>query len=538
MLFLRHLLKDTMNKKNTIHVIPLIFVTALAMIIGVRYLNEPPAYIHAWSQADNYSLAIGFTHNGGDLFHPQTLIYNKQQKGYDDPLSLVTACDFPLHHWVAGSLMSLTGTTQPWVFRGLTLLVAILGLWALYLLAFVLTNSRTKALLASAITATAPSFAYYSSSFLPTVPSLSFAIGGLLLYALHIQRDKLWMLYASILLLTLAMMTRASFAVPWVAVACFHILRLFRKEARLRTTWQPFFAGALLFAAWWLWNAHLRQEYGSLFLASLLPVKSIEEAKYVLQNVHDRWRFHYFQRVHHWLFVLAAAGALAVGLMKRKGIWQKTGKLSLWWLMAIWLFGELLFVMAMSRQFCDHDYYFLDSLFLPIVITLVGLLGLLPNPTQGWSRLMMAIAVAFLSVVMTDEACHMQQVRRSEGVEAFQTAVRYKHANQMLETAGLNSRDLRFLTLFSYPQNTPFVMMDREGYAVMWTDPEVVSHALTFDYDYILVEDEVYRREFEKAPFQVLPRLKRIGGNGEISVCTLEDSVLHPTAEHFFESAK
>ena len=129
----------------------------------------------------------------------------------------------------------------------------------------------------------------------------------------------------------------------------------------------------------------------------------------------------------------------------------------------------------------------------------------------------------------------MQRERRREGVEALETAVRYKNANQMLEKAGFGSQELRFLTLFSYPQNTPFVMMNREGYAVMWTDPKVVAHALTFDYDYILVEDEVYRREFEEAPFQVLPRLKRLAGNGEISVCTLSDSVLHSTADHFFE---
>ena len=128
----------------------------------------------------------------------------------------------------------------------------------------------------------------------------------------------------------------------------------------------------------------------------------------------------------------------------------------------------------------------------------------------------------------------MQKVRRLEGVDALKTAVRYKNANLMLDKAGIALRDLRFLTLFSYPQNTPFVMMNREGYAVMWNDTDVVAHALTFDYDYILVEDEVYRREFDAAQY-ILPRLQRLAGDGELSVCTLSDSVLHPDAEHFFE---
>ena len=188
----------------------------------------------------------------------------------------------------------------------------------------------------------------------------------------------------------------------------------------------------------------------------------------------------------------------------------------------------------MSQQYADHDYYFLDSFYLPIVMSFAGLLGVLPNPSKRWGKIAVLAAVLVLAGFMTVEACNKQKERRLEGVEALNTAVRYKNANRMLDETGYGSEDLRFLTLFSYPQNTPFVMMDREGYAVMWNDTAVVAHALTFDYDYILVEDEVYRREFDAAPY-ILPRLQRLGGNGELSVCVLSDSVLHPNADHFFE---
>jgi len=201
---------------------------------------------------------------------------------------------------------------------------------------------------------------------------------------------------------------------------------------------------------------------------------------------------------------------------------------------AIWMLGEVLFALAMSQQYADHDYYFLDSFYLPIVMSFAGLLSLLPNPSKQWVRVAALAVVLAFTAYMTVVACRMQRVRRQEGVEALTTAIRYKNANRMLSETGYGLKDLRFLTLFSYPQNTPFVMMNREGYAVMWNDTDVVAHALTFDYDYILVEDEVYRREFDAALY-ILPRLQRLAGNGEISVCTLSDSVLHPTADHFFE---
>jgi len=523
------------TKSFRLHILPLAVIAAVAIVVGARYLNEPPAFIHAWAQSDNYSIALGFQHNGGDLFHPQTLIFNKQQKGFNDPVSLVTGCDFPLHHWLVSGLMSLTGSRQPWVFRGFTLAISIFGLWALYLLAHVLTGSRAKSLLTAAFTATAPSFAYYSSSFLPTAPALALAMGGLLLYALHLRDGKTWPLYGGILLLTLSMMTRTSFAVLWVAVACFQILRILRHEASLRESWLPFAIGTAAFAAWWLWSLHLRNKYGSLFLGSLLPVRSLEDAKEILHNLYHRWRLHFFQHAHYALLTVAAIGATIMLMVRKKSTTPDRKKLSLWWLLSIWVFGELLFVAAMSQQFMHHDYYFLDSLFLPTVLFLILTLGNLPNPSQKWSQIASLLLLLALTTWMTFEACEMQKVRRTEGVEAYQTAIRYQNANKMLEENGFGSRDLRFMTLFSYPQNTPFVMMDREGFAVMWNDPKVVAHALTFDFDYILVEDNIFRQLFGEAP--ILSRLQRLAGNGEISVCALSDSARHTSSEQFFNES-
>ena len=516
------------------HILPLLVIAAVTIYISAQYLNEPPGYIHAWTQADNYSLALGFRHNGGDFFHPQTMIYNKQQYGFDDPESLVTGCDLPLHHYLVAVLMGITNSTEPWVFRGFTLAVAILGLWALYLLAFVLTRSRAKSLLVATLTATAPAYAYYRASFLPTVPALSLAMGGLLLYVLHLRDGKTWTLYVSLLLLTLSMMERTSFAVLWIAVAGFQFLRILRKETTFRISWLPFFAGAVLFAGWWFWNMHLRNEYGSLFLASLLPVTTWDNARCVFEGMRDHWRFHYFQRLQYWLYVGTAAAMVVTLIVKRKTKPTDRKPLSLWWLLAIWMFGELLFTVAMFEQFMYHDYYFLDSLFLPIVMLLVGMLAMLPDIEKQWGRVVSLLVVLALTGFMTAKACYMQVERRKEGVEAFETAMRYKHAYRMVDKAGFKSREIKYMTLFSYPQNTPFVMMNMEGYSVMWTDPEVVNHALTFDYDYILVEDEVYRREFEGSKY-ILSRLKRIAGDGEISLCELSDTVIHATADHFFQ---
>ena len=383
------------------------------------------------------------------------------------------------------------------------------------------------------MTATAPSFAYYSSSFLPSIPALALAMGGLLFYVLHLRDSKRWMLYVSLLLLTLAMMERTSFAVLWVAVAAFQLLRILRKEATFKSSWFPFFLGALFFAAWWLWSAHLRHENGSLFLASLLPVHSWEEARFVFQNMHDRWRFHYFQRSQHWLYVVLAAAVVVTLIVKGKTPRKEGRTLSLWWLLAIWLFGEILFAIAMFEQYIDHDYYFLDSFFLPIVFMIVLLLAKLPDIKGKIATAASTVVVVALATVMTWQAIEMQELRRKEGVEALQTAVAYKSANRMFKAAGVGD-NVSMLALFAYPQNTPFCMMDREGFVVMWNDTTVVNHALTFPFDVVVIEDNSFRRYFDEAP--VLGRLHRIAGNDTLSLCSLADSVENKTTEDFFRN--
>ena len=503
----------------------------IALAISAKHLNEPPAYIHAWSQADNYSLALGFL-KGGDLLHPQTLIFNKQQNDNEIPLTTTTACDLPLHHYIVSLLMRLTGSTQPWVFRGWTLTVVIVGLWLLYVLAWVLTHSRLWALLVTAVCATAPSFAYYSTAFLPTVPALVCAIAGLTAYVLHLRFEPQggkW-LWVALAMLTLSMLQRTSLAVLWIAVACFHFLRLLRKETSWRRTWLPFATGAVVFVAYYLWNSHLRNENGSLFLASILPAHNSEHALDILQDVHDRWRFHYFQRSQHWLAVLLIVAVVVLEIMRRNP--KHEGPISLWWLVAIWFFGELLFVVAMSAQFRDHDYYFLDSLFLPIVFSMALLTAELPALKGRAVQMAGGTAVVALVVLMTFQAIRMQDVRRQEGVEALNTAVAYKSANRLLAQAGVDD-NAHLLALFAYPQTTPFCMMNREGYVVMWTNPEVVAHALTFPYDYIIIEDNSFRECFNEAP--VLSRLQRLAGNGLLSLCLLSDSTLNPTPDIFFQ---
>src|SRR5580693_7407425 len=99
------------NKK----IIPLL-VLVLLIFSAFLYHNTItlfPAFIHSWSQADRYALALGFLNNGFDFFHPQT--FNWMVQGG------ITRVDFPINEYIIAIMMKLLGTTSYAVFRIYTL---------------------------------------------------------------------------------------------------------------------------------------------------------------------------------------------------------------------------------------------------------------------------------------------------------------------------------------------------------------------------------------------------------------------------------
>ena len=167
---------ELFNKRSWI--IALIFIVLVGLFVQYPYMNEFPSFIHAWSQSDRYAISLGFVNNDLDLFYPETFIYNKQfPHGWNYAFdNTITSVDFPILEYVVAVIMKITGNTSPWIFRTCTMLVALLGMFFLYKLAFLLTKDWIKSLLVTAVAMTSPVYAYYFNGFIPGIPALTFAI--------------------------------------------------------------------------------------------------------------------------------------------------------------------------------------------------------------------------------------------------------------------------------------------------------------------------------------------------------------------------
>lgn len=512
------------NKPLVTLLFAMLFIVAAGLFIEWDYLNEYPSHIHAWAEQDHYALSMGFLNNGFNFLQPETMIYNKQFPGwwkeaYD---STVTSAGFPIHEYFAALLMKLFGTTSPWVFRVWTLLWSFLGLGFLYKISYRLTNDGAKSLLVTGIALTSPVMAYYLNGFLPGVPALSLSIMGLWYYLNYLEEPQRWRFYHSILFLTLATLIRTTFAIALITVLCFEMWRILRKESTFLDKLPAVLISLCVYLVSFFWNRHLTQMHGTIFLNQLLPPESWQDAKELLSEAHHNWRFHYFQRLHYWLFLVFAILAVALALYRALGKRSpqpktlKKKNLSIWWLPLIQLFGCVLFTIAMMQQIQYHDYYFIDTFFLPLLLVLILMLQNLPKPTHklvlGGETLLALVLLA----LMSKNALDMQVSRRQSENYALLSYNNYQDSDLLLDSLGI-ATDAKVLCLYGYAQNGPFLQMKRKGFIVMEDKDELLDAAFQFPFDCVVIENEKLDTFYNKRE-SLFNRLKKIGSNDKISV--------------------
>ncbi|MBO5811379.1 MAG: glycosyltransferase family 39 protein [Bacteroidales bacterium] len=515
---------EQLNKKG--YFIALIFIILSGLFIQWSYMNEFPSFIHAWSQTDRYAIALGFVNNDLDFFHPETFIYNKQfpHKWSIPHETTITSVDFPILEYIVAIIMKISGDTSPWIFRMCSLIVAFIGMFFLYKLTFIITKDWIKSVFVVAVAMTSPVYAYYYNGFIPGIPALTFMIIAFYCYLKYLNDNEKKSSIITIVFCTLSVLVRSSFAVAYVALLGFEFLRILRKETSFVNKIVPVMISFIIILSYYLWNGHLEADNGTLFLGELMPAKNWEDFVYRITMMKNNWLYHYFTNIHYWIFAFIIVASLIFciyNFFKRKNddvASEKTATLSLWWLCGILLLGDFCFMVAMVKQFPDHDYYFIDSFFLPILLLLILLLDKLPkvsNYKQGFFALLLSVLLIFF---MLKDVKEMQIERRAEwhGRDSERTIKNYKGSEQYLDSLNI-SKDAKILTLYAYPQNAAFIMMNRKGYTAMFDKHDMVKNGLTFDYDYLIIENEILKKKLKENK-EFLSDLEYYSDNGKITV--------------------
>ncbi len=499
----------------------IIILVVLGFVLQWKYLNEFPSHIHAWAQSDRYALALGFNRNEFDFFRPQTYVFNHQFPGSHQfaNKSTITAVDFPIHDYMAALLMNLFGSTSPWCFRLYILAYSLIGLFFLYKTCDLLLNNKIISILIVIFAATSRVFVYYQAGFLPSVPSVSNAFIAVYFYLNYLKTQSRKSFCWSIFFFTLGALSRLPFAILLVAIIIFEAFHsIIHRKADL-WKWVVFFISILFIGLYFLYNYHLQNKYGSIFLNYALPPRNFEEFRILLKLILMKWTYFYFTKVHYLVFLILILATLILIFARKKALQQIHKQLLV--IFSLFIAGNVIYSILMIQQFPAHDYYFLDTFYLPCILLLVILVSILTG-AHKLLKFPIIIILVLACILIIPRVVKTQEMRRLTGNwDHTETTIRnFMDSKAFLASANVPDA-AKILVIDAYAPNIPFILMNRTGFAVLTTSRKNIIEALKWDFDYIVIQNEFLLSEVVSNYPELIDRIERLSGNGKITLYRL-----------------
>ncbi len=497
--------------------IALCVIGLVSFLVQIPALNEFPQYIHSWAQCDRYALALGFIDNGEDFFHPQTYVMNNQFPGeFMVPReTTITSVDFPIHDYLVSWVMQMAQTTEPWCFRVYVLLYAIAGLYFLGKLTALLTPCLTRRLFVVLFALSSPVFLYYQAGFLPTIPSLANAMIGLYYFVYFLKTERRKFFYLCLFFVTLAALARLPFAILLVAIGCFEAFYVLKTKRFEGYKVLSFVTAIACISGYYLYNGYLREHYGSLFLNYIIPATSFSDFAEFTKTALKKWSFQYFNILSYVIFAVAVLVGTYHTLRDRKSMTALEKQFL--FLTVILLGGCGLYYILMCYQFMNHDYYFLDTFYLPLVALFLFFVVKWPSFSFPRAKLCGALSLlVFVPVFLFSREALQERIALFSDSERS-TAANYKHADRLLDSLKV-PKEARLLVFGNDGSNNAFILLKRKGFVIIEPDSAKIATALQWPYDYIVADDEgMISQVYAHSP-GIIHRLVKAGGNGRISV--------------------
>jgi hypothetical protein len=479
-------------------------------------LNLFPSHVHAWTQSDRYALTIGYLDNGFGLFKPSTpnLWPKYPPETMPEKLEGITKADLPLTEYLAAKLMWIAGTRHPLFHRGLNLLFSLAGLMLLFALMLRMKAALPMAWLAVSFALLSPVYAYYLDGFIPGIPAMGITLAAYYFFYRYSETGKTSLFAFSIGLVTLAALIRPPMLMALPALALVSTFNFGRKN--IGKVLLISVVGLTIFGLFQLHNHHLAANYGSLFISRLMPAGSFAELLELMLQSIGNWKLEYFSYVQYLVMVFA----VLLLLIFRRSL-PNTPRFALLIAASMHLAAATAYFVVMAKQFPDHDYYFLESFFLPLVlITAVGLS--LPQANNMFRKLMFGLAFVLTSWLMADAALASREKRYTTQPWDMTETTRqlFDGSAGWLDENGI-ARDAKVLVLDSYTTNVPLLMMERKGFTVINTTRENLQISLDLPFDYVAVANRSLPADVLRNLPQLSAWLVPVANNGRIGLYRL-----------------
>ena len=308
--------------------------TKLVIVIGIFavgarliFINQPYIDHWSWRQSDVAAIARNFLQNGFRFGYPQ-IDWAGNAPGY-------VGTEFPILPFIAAVCYKFAGVHE-WIGRIQAVILFAVSLPFFFLLVREIFGS-TPAVWASFFYCFTPLNIFAGRSFMPDVPSLSFAIVGLYFFLRWVQHDGSWSFFFAATAISLSLLIKITSIVVLAPILYLVVGRLCQPRTLSGfTVKRPTIYGGALFAAIallpsaiWYWHAHqiAQQFYPHHFFGACgIQIESFS------------WYWHIAQQTFASSLTPLLSVMTLIGLFVPQSRDRRYSRLFHWWLAAAIVF--------------------------------------------------------------------------------------------------------------------------------------------------------------------------------------------------------
>lgn len=473
------------SEKNK-NVLALVLITIIGLLFHFNTLDNYPEYIHTWAQSDRFALALNFISNGFDILNAQTFLFNTEfpTNFLIQRESTIVSVNLPIHELVISIIMWLLNTSSPLVFRLYVFCWSCLGTFYLFKLSGFLKLSTSCRYIFIVFAITSPVYVYYQDNFLPSALNLSTVIIGFYYYLRYSDSKRVNFFIAASFFMLLSSIYRTTAIIPFIAILAIEFISLIKSKGNFVT-----FSLILVISAVILYfhrehNIEQIHIYGSAFLYYLVPASDFNQSLEIIINGTKKWFFDCISPFQ-LMIILFLFSILRKSQLKRVEL--KEHNLLLF--IVISSLGFFAFWMAMLTKYSDHDYYFLDTFYFPIMLfTLVLFKTSFNNAINKYKTNRISIwLLIVLSVINIGYAYSIQSQRTTGYATNLSTIINhsFQDSDKVLDAIGI-SKDDTLLVIAPKLPNLPFVHLKRKGLILFTKQKLEFEKGLNWNYDYIV----------------------------------------------------
>lgn len=473
----------TFKKGDVVAMLVLTGIVALVFLLanGPKIATYPPASIHQWRQSDCAAYARVYYERGNGLFFPAT--YNLA--GIEGRV----VSELPVFYYIGAKICYFTGFHY-WIFRTLTFLSYLLGLFYVYKIARLWIKNIWLALFPAIMLATSPFYYYYALNFLPNVPAIAFSFMGLFYMLAFWQGGNVKKLVVATLIFILSVNLKPtdgglawlSFLFAVVAISLFYKSEYDKGRAKA-----IYFSSAIIalsILCWYLYATWYNDK--NLNHGNLLGTYSAWGLTHstIMYTINQRVLKYWFPSYHHIAVLVAWGVCVLICAVRWRGMNHLLKLLSLCAFIGSFAYGVLWF-----RAFCDHDYYQLIYVVWPTLLGITVLeyyeRSILPR-AANIGRYTVVIILLLLVVAGVVQNTEQQQWRYSS--ENMQFNMHLYDMEPMLERWGVAKMD-KVVCVPDPSGNITLTAIGHQGYTQCFNESSNMSTLRDLGAKYLVIVD-------------------------------------------------